>query len=85
VLGWLPTLIFLGVAVGGVGGGTFLAYAIGHRTSVAGLLVGAISLAILGGWIAFLAGSFSAIFRHGLREAVAEQKKDERRGSEVAE
>jgi len=75
----LPLLIAAGIAFGGVAGGIFLAYAIGSRTSIAGVMIGALSLAVVGGWIAFIASSFYAIFRDGLREAITEQKKDEAR------
>jgi hypothetical protein len=76
-LPWLPRLILAGVATGGTIGAFLLAATIGHRTSAAGIIVGSASLAVVGGWIAFLCGSFYGIFRHGLREALAEQKKDE--------
>jgi hypothetical protein len=76
-LPWLPRLIIAGVLSGGVGGGILLAMIIGHRTSMAGICVGAISLAVLGGWFSFLGGSFYGIFRHGLREALADQRRDE--------
>jgi hypothetical protein len=72
---WLPTISVVGVIVGGCCGGLFLASTIGDRTSLAGLFVGAISMAILGGWFAFLASSFYAIFRHGWREAVANEER----------
>jgi hypothetical protein len=72
----LPLLIAAGVAIGGVGGGIFLAYAIGNRTSVAGIAIGALSLAVLGGWMAFLGSSFYAIFRDGLCDAISDQKTD---------
>lgn len=76
-LPWLSRLIIVAVAVGGLSGALLLRIAIGHRTSPAGIVVGAVSIAVLCGWFAFLAGSFYGIFRHGFREAVAEQKKDE--------
>jgi hypothetical protein len=77
VLPWLPRMIVAGAAVGGTVGAAILAITIGHRTSAAGVAVGSISLAVLGGWCAFLLGSFYGVFRHGVREAVAEQQKDE--------
>jgi hypothetical protein len=73
----LPRLILAGVLFGGVGGAILLVILIGPRTSLAGILVGAISLAVLGGWFSFLGGSFYGIFRHGLREALADQRRDE--------
>jgi hypothetical protein len=76
-LPWLPRLIVGGSLLGGVIGAIVLAATIGHRTSAAGIIVGSASLAVVGGWVAFLSGSFYGIFRHGLRDALAEQRKDE--------
>ena len=78
-LPWLPRLILAGVMVGGILGASVLGLTIGHRTTFAGVVVGGLSSAVLGGWFAFLGGSFYGIFRHGLRDAIAEQRKDERR------
>ena len=50
---------------------------IGHRASFEGIVVGAGSFAVLGGWISFLIGNFYGVFRHGFREALAEQQKDQ--------
>lgn len=72
-------IIISGVLFGGIGGAVFLALTVGHRTSLGGIVVGAFSLAILGGWFGFLSSSFYGIFCHGVREALAEQKKDEAR------
>jgi hypothetical protein len=76
-LPWLPRLIIAGVMAGAIVGALLLAATIGHRTSLAGILVGSASLAVVGGWFAFLCGNFYGIFRHGLRDALAEQHKDE--------
>jgi hypothetical protein len=78
-LPWLPWLILAGVVIGGTLGTAVLFLTIGHRTTLAGVAVGGISSAVLGGWFAFVGGSFYGIFRHGLRDAIAEQKKDEGR------
>jgi hypothetical protein len=78
-LPWLPTLIIAGVLTGGFAGSVLLTMTIGHRTSPAGILVGGVSLAVLGGWLAFLGGSFYGIVRHGVREAVSEHRNDEAR------
>ena len=77
-LPWLPRLVIGAMVIGGLSGGIFLGGAIGHRTSVEGIIVGAASFAVLGGWISFLGGSFYGVFRHGFREALAEQKKDQK-------
>jgi hypothetical protein len=83
-LPWLPRLILAGVMVGGILGASVLGLTIGNRTTFAGVVVGGLSSAVLGGWFAFLGGSFYGIFRHGLRDAIAEQKKDERRPASTA-
>jgi hypothetical protein len=70
VLRWRSLLMAAGIAVGGFGGGTFMASASGNHTSAAGILVGSMSLAVVGGWFTFLATSFYATFRRGWREAV---------------
>ena len=74
-LGWVPTLVAAGAVVGGCGGAALLALTVGHRTSAAGIAVGALSLAVIGGWLAFVGSSFVAIFRHGVRDAMAEPRK----------
>ena len=75
-LPWLRRLVLAGIILGGAGGGLLLGATIGHRTSAAGICVGAVSLAVLTGWFSFLGGSFYGIFRHGLRDAMAEPRND---------
>jgi hypothetical protein len=70
-------MIGIAALAGGTIGGLVLAMTIGHRTSAAGIVVGAISLAVLGGWFAFLCGSFYGVFRHGFRDAIAEQQRED--------
>jgi hypothetical protein len=78
-LGWLPKLVVTGAILGGCAGVALflLTDSIGHRPTWAGIAVGSTSLAVLGGWFAFLGGSFYAIFRHGLHEAMAHHHRDE--------
>jgi hypothetical protein len=71
--GWLPTLVLAGSLAAAAGGGTFLMLVIGDRLSPGGVVVGIASLAVLGGWFAFLASSFYTIFRRGVREAAADE------------
>lgn len=71
-LPWLPGLVLAGVLLGGITGAAILTLAVGHRISAAGVVVGSVSTAVLGGWFTFLGGSFYGIFRHGLRDALAE-------------
>jgi hypothetical protein len=61
---------------GGLGGTLFLSGMLGDRTSPEGIIVGALSFAVLGGWVSFLGGNFYGVFRHGFREALAEEQKD---------
>jgi hypothetical protein len=75
----LPSLILAGIALGGIGGVLFMSHLIGHRASLLGLMVGAISLAVLGGWFAFLGSSFCSMFRRGWQEAIDEQQQEESR------
>jgi hypothetical protein len=77
-LGWLPKLVIAGAILGGCGGiALFALDSIGGNASLAGIIVGALSVAILGAWLAFIGGNFYAIFRHGLRDAMAHQCRDE--------
>ncbi len=75
-LPWLRRFVIAAIAMGGIAGAACLAATIGYRTSLAGVLVGGLSAAVLCGWITFLCGSFYGVFRHGFREALAEQQKD---------
>jgi hypothetical protein len=75
-LGWMPILVLAGSLVAAAGGGAFLMLLIGDRASPAAVVVGVVSLAVLGGWFAFLASNFYTIFRRGLREASAHDQCD---------
>jgi hypothetical protein len=81
-LPWLWHLVLVAVILGAGAGMLFLTIRIGDRTSAAGVVVGSLSMAVLSGWFAFLCGSFYGVFRHGFRDAIAEPKQSERRGSE---
>jgi len=76
-LPWLPRLVVGAMIFGGVGGTVLLSGLIGDRSSVEGIVVGAASFAILGGWISFICGNFYGVFRHGFREALADQQRDQ--------
>jgi hypothetical protein len=58
-----------GLLVGLILGCCVLALTIGHRIGWAGWVVGTISGAVLGTWLAFLAVSFTTIARDALRQA----------------
>ncbi len=66
----------IGAALGGLLGVVVLSIAIGDRTTVPGILVGAASTAVLGGWIAFVSASAWSIFHRGWRDAVAHDRRE---------
>jgi hypothetical protein len=74
---WIPRLVASAVFFGGCLGAVFLTLTVGDRTSAAGLAVGAVSLAAISGWLAFLGGNLYANVRRGLREALEDQRRDE--------
>lgn len=59
-----------GAITGGTLGLVALSILLGERTTIAGVLVGAASTAVLGAWLAFLATSAWSIFRQGWHDAV---------------
>jgi hypothetical protein len=73
-LRWLPMLVVAGALLGGCLGALLLELTVGGHTTSIGVAVGALSSAVLGGWFAFLGGSFSAIIRQGWRDALADSK-----------
>lgn len=78
-LDWLPKLIVSGMLVGGVAGAALIAIALGSKRTAAAIAVGSLSLAVMGGWLAFLAGGFYAIVRHGICHAAEHHEHDEQR------
>jgi hypothetical protein len=76
-LPWIPRITATAVFVGGCLGAVFLTLTVGHRTSAAGLAVGALSLAAICGWLAFLAMHFYVNVRRGFREALDGERKDQ--------
>lgn len=60
----------VGAVVGGLVGIAALSLLLGNRTTIAGIVVGAASTAVVGAWIAFVAASAWSIFRQGWRDAV---------------
>ena len=77
ILPWLPHVIAAATVFGGILGALLLALTTRREASLAGIVIGSLSAAVLGGWFAFLCGSFYGVFRHGFREAVTDQQKDE--------
>jgi hypothetical protein len=78
-LPWLYRLVTATVVLGAVAGVILLSGAIGHRSSPVGILVGSLSTAVLGGWIAFVGYSFYSVFRDGIRDAMAKDRRDHER------
>lgn len=66
----LRICLAVGAIVGGLFGIAALSLLLGNRTTIAGILVGAASTAVVGAWIAFVAASAWSIFRQGWRDAV---------------
>jgi hypothetical protein len=78
-LPWLPRLIVVASVSGGIVGALLLSGIVGDRSSVAGIVVGSLSLAVVAGWFAFVGYSFVGVFRHGLRDAMTEESRDQPR------
>ncbi len=76
-LPWLARLIAVAFLVGGISGACTLLFVVGYRTSPAGIAVGAISTAVIMGWLAFVGYSFFGVFRHGVRDALAGERRDQ--------
>jgi hypothetical protein len=75
-LPWLPRFV-LGVSFcGGILGAFVLALTNDRHASPAGIVVGSISIAVVAGWFSFLGYSFYGVFRHGLKQAMAEERRD---------
>ncbi|MAT69635.1 MAG: hypothetical protein CMJ58_08930 [Planctomycetaceae bacterium] len=68
-----------GAAVGTLLGVVAISLGWGDRVSLLAILVGAISCAVLGGWLALVATSFAAIARHALRHASEDHQQDQDR------
>jgi hypothetical protein len=72
----LPLFVLAGAIIGACLGLVLLTITIGGRTTPAGMAVGAISTAVLGAWIAFVAASSWTIMRRGWRDAVADEPRE---------
>jgi hypothetical protein len=76
-LPWLPRIVLAAMVCGGLAGAVSLDLLIGRHASAPGIAIGAVSISVLCGWASFLCGNFYGVFRHGFREAIAEQRKDD--------
>jgi hypothetical protein len=73
-LPWLARLIAAAFVIGAASGAMLLWLTVGHETSQAGIVVGAFSLAVVASWFAFLGYSFYGVFRHGLHDAMLDDR-----------
>ena len=73
----LPRLALWSVACGAVAGGLSVEALEGPGASAAGIGVGAVSVAIMAGWSAFIGGNFYGMFRRGWSHALAHSTVDE--------
>jgi hypothetical protein len=76
-LPWRTQLIAVAAICGGVVGAILLNATVAHRSSTAGIAVGSLSTAVVAGWFAFLGYSFYGVFRHGLRQAMDDERRRE--------
>lgn len=72
----------VGAVLGGLFGITTLSILLGNRTTIAGILVGSASTAVVGAWIAFVAASAWSIFRQGWHDAVRDPSAPSPRSTE---
>jgi len=75
----LRACVVTGAILGGTIGLVALAIAMGERTTAAGIVVGGVSTAVVGAWLAFVAVNSWTIFRAGWRDAVNAGAPDEGR------
>jgi hypothetical protein len=73
----MPRMVLLGLSAGAVAGGLLLILAAGRQVTAGGVVVGAMSSAVLGGWFAFVGSRFVAMFRYGWQEALADEMADQ--------
>jgi hypothetical protein len=76
-----PVVTLCGFAVGGELGGVLSAYTYPEAPTAA-VLLGVVSMAVLGGFLGFGAGSFYLVARQALGEALAAQAADQRNGGD---
>jgi len=62
--------------LGALIGALLLSGLIGGRSSPAGIIVGSMSVAVVAGWFAFVGYSFYGVVRHGLRDAMTQDRRD---------
>jgi hypothetical protein len=75
-LGWImPTVTVIAAMLGGTVGGLGLVWLHWGEVAIAGLLVGTISAAILGGFFGFLTSSFVDVMARAFCEAAGERKR----------
>ena len=75
---WLILVVTFGTTIGGVVGAAVMSAAFERPITWAGWMVGMLSCAVLGSWIAFLLRNFGTIARHAWRHAHAHEKQSSR-------
>jgi hypothetical protein len=73
-LPWLPRLVTAASLCGGLLGALVLILTTDRPASPAGIALGSVSIAVVAGWFAFIGYSFFGVFRHGLRQASANDR-----------
>ena len=73
---WRWGLIGTGAAIGGILGTVVFLRVDALAPSLSGVVFGAFSMAVVGGWMAFLGSNFWVMLRRGWRDAVAHERKD---------
>jgi hypothetical protein len=73
---WRWGLIGVGAAAGGILGTVVFLRVDALAPSLPGVVFGALSTAVVGGWIAFLGSNFWVMLRRGWRDAVAKDRQD---------
>ena len=73
---WRWGLIGTGAAAGGSLGTVVFLRVDALAPSLSGVVFGALSMAVVGGWMAFLGSNFWVMLRRGWRDAVAHERKD---------
>ena len=69
---WWIWFVGAGTLLGALIGGSVISWTLGPQSGWAGWVVGTISCAVLGTWVAFLASSFGSIARHAWQHASSE-------------
>lgn len=75
-LPWLVRLVVAMSLFGGVLGAVVLTLTMDRQNTLAGIVLGSVSFAIVAAWVAFIGYSFCRVFRHGVKQAMADDQQD---------